>query len=204
MRNATVSTKGARRWAAGHPWIYRSDVIAPPEAEPGVVRVIDQRGKPIGVALWSPKSEITLRLLDRDPDATIDAAWWHSALERTIGRRASLAAETNAYRLVHGEGDLLPSLVVDRYDQWLVVQLMSAGLEAFRTEIVDALRTLTNPAGILARNGLHLVRTEGNDFTVFMTAMARGQYEVAMSVPTMVLSATSTKLSTTSWRTMRA
>ena len=166
MQTAIVSNKGASRWLFGHPWIYRSDVLERPNGDAGAVRVIDQRGKPIGVALWSPKSEITLRLLDRDPDATIDAAWWHSALERTIGRRASLAAETNAYRLVHGEGDLLPSLVVDRYDQWLVVQLMSAGLEAFRTEIVDALRTLTNPAGILARNDVSLRVKEGLDKNV--------------------------------------
>ena len=166
MRTATVSTKGARRWLEGHPWIYRSDVIDRPADTPGAVHVVDQRGKPIGVALWSPKSEISLRLLDRNPDATIDAAWWHSALERTIARRASLAADANAYRLVHGEGDLLPSLVVDRYDQWLVLQLMSAGLETFRTEIVDALRALINPAGILARNDVSLRAKEGLDKNV--------------------------------------
>jgi 23S rRNA (cytosine1962-C5)-methyltransferase len=166
MHTATVSNKGAHRWLSGHPWIYRSDVIERPAEQPGAVRVIDQRGKPIGVALWSPKSEISLRLLDRNADATIDSAWWHAALARTIARRESLAAETNAYRLVHGEGDLLPSLVVDRYDQWLVVQLMSAGLETFRADIVDALHTLTKPAGILARNDVSLRVKEGLDKNV--------------------------------------
>src|SRR5206468_6609621 len=71
MRNATVSTKGARRWAAGHPWIYRSDIVATPDDEPGLARVMDQRGRPLGLALWSPRSEISLRLLDRNADATI-------------------------------------------------------------------------------------------------------------------------------------
>src|SRR5215203_436599 len=87
MHSATVSAKGARRWEAGHPWIYRSDLVTAPYADAGVVRVMDQRGKPIGVALWSPRSEISLRLLDSDPDASIDGEWWHRALARAIARR---------------------------------------------------------------------------------------------------------------------
>jgi 23S rRNA (cytosine1962-C5)-methyltransferase len=161
MHNAIVSTKGARRWSAGHPWIYRSDLIERPDVEAGSVRVTDQRGKPLGVALWSPRSEISLRLLDRDPDAKIDAVWWRDALARTIERRATLESEANAYRLVHGEGDLLPSLIVDRYDRWLVVQLMSAGLERYRAEIVRALAELIEPDGILARNDVPLRVKEG-------------------------------------------
>lgn len=161
MLHATVSTRGAHRWQMGHPWIYRSDVIARPDGPAGAVRVSDQRGKPLGVALWSPKSEISLRLLDRNPDATIDATWWHDRLRRALARRSELGTEANAYRLVHGEGDLLPSLVVDRYDRWLVVQLMSAGLETFRGHIVDALSDLVAPAGILARNDVSLRVKEG-------------------------------------------
>ena len=139
MHTAKVSAKGARRWEAGHPWIYRSDLVTAPDSDAGVVRVMDQRGKPLGVALWSPRSEISLRLLDPDPDALIDGEWWHRTLARAIARRSPLANDTTAYRLVHGEGDLIPSLIVDRYDRWLVVQLMSAGLERFRNEIVNAL-----------------------------------------------------------------
>jgi 23S rRNA (cytosine1962-C5)-methyltransferase len=161
MLTAIVSAKGARRWDAGHPWIYRSDVLQRPDAEAGVARVTDQRGKPLGVALWSPRSEISLRLIDRDPDATIDAEWWQSRLARAIARRTGLDTHANAYRLVHGEGDGLPSLIVDRYDHWIVVQLMSAGLERYRREIVDALVSLTRPAGILARNDVPLRVKEG-------------------------------------------
>jgi 23S rRNA (cytosine1962-C5)-methyltransferase len=166
MHSATVSAKGARRWAAGHPWIYRSDVITSPDTEAGAVRVMDQRGKPIGVALWSPRSEISLRQLDPNPDARIDAAWWHRVIARAIARRSSLVDATTACRLVHGEGDLIPSLIVDRYDRWLVVQLMSAGLEQFRGEIVRALIELVNPDGILARNDVPLRRKEGLDTNV--------------------------------------
>ena len=166
MHSATVSAKGARRWETGHPWIYRSDLAMAPDSDAGVVRVMDQRGKPIGVALWSPRSEISLRQLDRDPDARIDGEWWHRALARAIARRSPLADDTTAYRLVHGEGDLLPSLIVDRYDRWLVVQLMSAGLERFRHEIVRALIELVHPDGILARNDVPLRRKEGLDTNV--------------------------------------
>jgi len=166
MHSATVSAKGARRWDAGHPWIYRSDLVTVPHTDAGVVRVMDQRGKPIGVALWSPRSEISLRLLDSDPDASIDGAWWHRALARAIARRSPLANDTNACRLVHGEGDLIPSLIVDRYDRWIVVQLMSAGLERFRSEIVHALTELVGPDGILARNDVPLRRKEGLDTNV--------------------------------------
>jgi 23S rRNA (cytosine1962-C5)-methyltransferase len=156
-----VSAKGARRWAAGHPWIYRSDVVTAPDTEAGCVRVTDQRGKPIGVALWSPRSEISLRLIDPNPDARIDAAWWRRALSHAIDRRRPLIGATTAYRLVYGEGDLIPSLIVDRYDRWLVIQLMSAGLEHYRSEIVDALVHLVAPEGILARNDVPLRRKEG-------------------------------------------
>jgi 23S rRNA (cytosine1962-C5)-methyltransferase len=149
---AEVSARGAQRWTAGHPWIYRSDVARRPDAPAGTVRVYDTRRRPLGVALWSPASEISLRLLDRDPEARIDAAWWQRRLHRALDRRAELADQATAYRLVHGEGDGLPSLVVDRYDRWLVVQLMSAGLEAHRTAIVEALLALTGAEGILARN----------------------------------------------------
>jgi len=166
MHSATVSAKGARRWEAGHPWIYRSDLVTAPDSDAGAVRVTDQRGKPIGVALWSPRSEISLRQLDPNADTTIDAEWWHSALARAIDRRSPLAHDTTACRLVHGEGDLIPSLIVDRYDRWLVVQLMSAGLERFRDEIVRALIELVHPDGILARNDVPLRRKEGLDTNV--------------------------------------
>ena len=161
MLSASVSTKGARRWDAGHPWIYRSDVVTRPAGPAGAVRVTDQRGKPLGVALWSPTSEISLRLIDRDADAVIDGAWWHAQLRRAVARREPLAADATAYRLVHGEGDLLPSLVVDRYDRWLVIQLMSAGLETFRGDIVAALQDIVRPDGILARNDVSLRVKEG-------------------------------------------
>jgi 23S rRNA (cytosine1962-C5)-methyltransferase len=158
---AVVSARGAQRWTAGHPWIYRSDVVRRPEQPAGAVPVHDQRGRPLGTALWSPASEISLRLLDRDAAATVDARWWRERIERAVARRRPLWAEATAFRLVHGEGDGLPSLVCDRYDRWVVVQLMSAGLERFRDEIVSALRDVLAPEGVLARNDAALRGKEG-------------------------------------------
>ena len=154
--DATVNTRGARRWAAGHPWIYRSDVERRPDAPAGAVRVRDRRGAELGWALWSPTSEISLRLLDADPAARVDGAWWHQRLATAVARRVPLRDQATAYRLVHGEGDGLPSLVCDRYDRWLVVQLASAGLEAFRAPILDALLELTGAEGVLGRNDVPL------------------------------------------------
>lgn len=158
---ARITARGARRWQAGHPWVFRSDVERRPTASAGAVSVEDHRGKPIGVALWSPASEISLRKVDDDPRATIDPSWWRARLGTAIDRRAPLAARTNACRLVHGEGDGLPSLVCDKYDRWLVVQLLSAGLDFFQGEIVDALTRLTGTAGILARNDVAVRSREG-------------------------------------------
>ncbi|HEU4747064.1 MAG TPA: hypothetical protein VFS56_01085, partial [Gemmatimonadaceae bacterium] len=135
MTVARINAKGARRWAGGHAWVYRSDVIDRPLVGAGAVLVHDPRGKPLGWALWSPESEISLRLLESDPDAVIDQAWWDARIAASISRRIPLEEITNALRLIHGEADGCPSLVCDRYDSWLVVQFMSAGLEAFRAEI---------------------------------------------------------------------
>lgn len=158
---ARVSPRGADRWSHGHPWIYRSDVVTRPDTLGGVVAVEDTRGRPLGRALWSPASEISLRLLTRDAEETVDGAWWRRRVGDAVRRRDVLRDQATAYRLVHGEGDGLPSLIVDRYDRWLVVQLMSAGLEAERDAIVAALRDVTGTDGVLARNDAALRTREG-------------------------------------------
>jgi 23S rRNA (cytosine1962-C5)-methyltransferase len=151
-----VTARGAERWVRGHPWIYRSDVEQHP-SEPGLVPVQDLRGRFIGQGLLSPTSEIRLRLLERS-DATVDAAWWRRRMEAAADRRAGIDA--SGYRVVHGEGDGMPSLVVDRYDRWLVAQILSAGLETMRQVILDALMTQFQPEGILLRHDVAARRRE--------------------------------------------
>ena len=158
---AVISGRGVRRWESGHPWIFRSDVVTPPTDAAGIADVQDQRGQSLGVALWSPRSEISLRLLDRDPGAAIDRSWWRARIATAEARRTSLAGRTNAWRVVHGEGDALPSVVVDRYGEHIVVQLSSAGAEACRSDIIAALIDLFAPSGILARNDAGTREREG-------------------------------------------
>jgi 23S rRNA (cytosine1962-C5)-methyltransferase len=155
-----VTSRGAERWVRGHPWIYRSEVLGGPET-PGLVSVKDSRGRFIGQALYSPKSEIRLRLLERS-ERPVDLAWWREHLAQCAARRRDLDA--TAYRVVHGEGDAIPSLVVDRYDRWLVVQILSAGLETMRDIIIAALVEILEPEGILLRNDAPVRRREGLPF----------------------------------------
>jgi 23S rRNA (cytosine1962-C5)-methyltransferase len=152
-----VTPRGAERWVRGHPWIYRSEVLDEPDS-PGLVAVQDSRGRFVGQALYSPRSEIRLRLLERS-DRLVDAAWWREHLAASAARRGDIDA--TAYRIVHGEGDGIPSLVVDRYDRWLVVQILSAGLETMREIIIPALVDALQPAGVLLRNDVPVRRREG-------------------------------------------
>lgn len=149
--SARVSRRGAARWLRGHPWIYRSDLTSAPSCAAGAVRVYDESGRIVGTALWSPTSQISLRMLTRD-DHVIAAGFWRERIAAAISYRESLGIDANAYRVVHGEADGMPSLVVDRYGDYLVAQFLSAGIEAFRPDIVGALVDLLAPKGLLARN----------------------------------------------------
>lgn len=156
MTVVRVTPRGAERWVRGHPWIYRSEVLTGP-ADPGLVAVKNARGRFIGQALYSPRSEIRLRLLERTERA-VDSAWWRERLAASAARRSDIDA--TAYRVVHAEGDALPSLVVDRYDRWLVVQILSAGLETLRDSILQALAETFAPEGMLLRNDVPVRRRE--------------------------------------------
>ena len=148
---ARVSRRAAGRWQRGHPWIYRSDVMAAPDVAAGAVRVLDEQGRFLGRALWSPTSQISLRMLTSD-DRAIDTGFWRERISAAVSYRETLHIAGSAYRLIHGEADGMPSLVVDKYGDYLVAQFLSAGLEAFRADIVNALRERVAARGLLARN----------------------------------------------------
>jgi len=158
VRPVVVSAKGAARWQAGHPWIYRTDIYDEPGDAPGIVAVTERRGRHLGQALYSPKSEIRLRLLTREREA-IDASWWAERIASSATRRADIPA--TAYRVVHAEGDGLPSLIVDRYGPYVVAQLLSAGLEQVRDDVLAGIDTALAPEGILLRNDSAIRRHEG-------------------------------------------
>ena len=158
--SVVVSARGEQRIRAGHPWVYRADITGVDASAGETVAVIGPRNRLLGHALFSDRSQIPLRMLTRG-DAPADMALWRTRLDAARRFRESLNLDATAYRLVHGEGDLLPSLVIDRYADYLVVQALSQGVDRMLPEITRALVDLTAPAGILARNDPRVRTLEG-------------------------------------------
>ncbi|MDX6558969.1 MAG: rRNA (cytosine1962-C5)-methyltransferase [Blastocatellia bacterium] len=161
MSQVKISTRGAKRIRQGHLWVYRSDVRDAGEAEGGaVVRVVDDAGNFVGQSFYSDQSEIALRFLTTNEEA-IDREWWRRRLQRCIEARAAIARETNAYRLVFSEGDLLPSLIVDVYDKVLVLQTLSQGTEKLKSMWTELLTEEFNPRAVIERNDARVRQFEG-------------------------------------------
>jgi len=155
-----VSRKGEARVLGGHPWIFRTDVLRADGVAPGtVVRVLGASGRPLGFAFYSAQSEIRLRMVSRGERLSDD--FLRERLVAALKWRSVVAPGAEAYRVVHGEGDGVPSLVVDRYGPYLVVQTLSQATEARKDEIVRLLVELLSPRGILERNDPRVRRLEG-------------------------------------------
>jgi 23S rRNA (cytosine1962-C5)-methyltransferase len=146
-----ISARGEERLRGGHPWIYLADVADVRAAGGDIVEVRSPRGQTVGSALFSDRSQITLRMLTYG-EQRADEALLRRRIETAIAFRASLAIDATAYRLVYGEADQLPSLVVDRYGEYLVLQALSQGMDRLLPTVVAALTDLLHPRGILARN----------------------------------------------------
>ena len=158
---ARITPRGEDRLRSGHPWIYRSDVRDVTGAGPGVVvRVIGAKEKLLGHALFSDQSQIVLRMVSRG-EVTVDAAFWRARLEAAVSFRERLDLDATAFRLVHGEADLLPSLIVDRYAEILVLQALSQGMDRLVPMLVPILVELTGARGVLARNDPKVRQLEG-------------------------------------------
>ncbi len=160
MSSVSITARGEERARSGHPWIYRSDVAAVEAAGGDTVSVVGARGRAVGQALYSDRSEIALRLMTRGEEAA-DLALWKSRLEEALRFRASLGIDATAWRVVHGDADRLPSLIVDRYGDYLVLQALSQGVDRLLPEITRLLVELLAPAGILARNDPRVRLLEG-------------------------------------------
>ena len=161
MVQIAISTRGAKRIRQGHLWVYRSDVRRAGDAAPGaIVRVVDDAGNFVGQAFYSDRSEISLRFLTTGEEA-IDREWWSTRLLRCAERRAATRRQTNAYRLVYSEGDLLPSLIVDVYDNVLVLQTLSQGTDLLQSLLVEILVEQFNPRAVIERNDARVREFEG-------------------------------------------
>jgi 23S rRNA (cytosine1962-C5)-methyltransferase len=157
-----ISQRGADRIRSGHLWVYRSDVRSA-DAEPGsIVRLADDHGNFVGRAFFSSRSQIAVRLLTHE-DVPVDRAFFSARIQAAAEYRKRVAEDSEAYRLVFSEADLLPSLIVDRYADWLVIQTLSQGADRLKAEFVSILAELFSPRGILERNDPRLRDLEGLD-----------------------------------------
>ncbi len=159
MNTVRVNKKGADRVRNGHLWIYRSDLVDVAAAGGSVVSVKDERGNFIGQALFSDASQIALRFLTLSTEE-IDRAWWQRRIREAAGRR-NIPPDTNAYRLVYSEGDLLPSLIVDVYDDVHVMQTLSQGTDALKSLFAEILIEEFNPRAVIERNDARVRELEG-------------------------------------------
>jgi len=161
-----VSGRGASRVRAGHPWVYRSDLLRAAGEAGDVVRVEDRRGRFLGYAFYNPRSEIALRVAERREGVGIDGAWFGSRLRAALEYRAGLGIDGDAYRLLHAEADGVPGLVADVYGEHVVLQVGSAAVERRLELVVRALAELLSPAGVLLRGDAGSRRREGLRRTV--------------------------------------
>ncbi len=156
-----VNRRAAERLYAGHPWVFRSDVVSAAAALPGaVVHVRGPDRKLLGTAHYSSASQIALRLLSRGAEP-VDEAFFRRRVEKACAYRQQVVANTTAYRLVYGEADLLPALIVDRYENYFAIQTLNQGMEAAKQQIVGVLTALFSPAGIVERNEAAVRAKEG-------------------------------------------
>ncbi|MEW6750265.1 MAG: class I SAM-dependent rRNA methyltransferase [Candidatus Latescibacterota bacterium] len=149
----------------GHPWVFSGAVAqAPQDAAPGqVVDVHNHRGRFVVRGFYNPHSAIRVRALTQERTQAVDRAFFATAIRRAleVRRRSGLEQRTNAMRLVHGESDGLPGLVVDRYAGYLVVQFHTSGMEGVRTDIIDVLEEEVHPLGLYERSDVGTRRAEG-------------------------------------------
>ncbi|MGC1966621.1 MAG: class I SAM-dependent rRNA methyltransferase [Candidatus Acidiferrales bacterium] len=158
--SVVISSRGSERLRSGHPWVYKSDVRSA-QAEPGaVVRVTDERGRFHGRAFYSDKSQIAVRLLTHQ-NVPVDRDFFVERLRRAAAFRRTVVENTDAYRLVYGESDQLPSVIVDRYGDYFVLQTLSQGAEKQKALLVELLVELFSPQGILERNDPKVRLLEG-------------------------------------------
>jgi len=162
MINVTLGPGKEKRVNAGHPWIYRSE-IARIEGEPppgAVAAVLDHRGKFLGQAMVNLRSQIAGRLLSR-VEEPIDGTFVERRIREALARAGRSAAGSGGCRLVFGEGDQMPGLIADRYADLVVIQILTAGMDRLRDDVLGALRRVVQPRAIYERSDASARRLEG-------------------------------------------
>jgi 23S rRNA (cytosine1962-C5)-methyltransferase len=163
MANIILRRNEEKRLLQGHLWIFSNEIqkIEGAAAAGDIVTLISANGQPLGQGFYNPHSLIAFRLLTRDPAEPVDQGFWVRHIEKAYRFRQALFPGSPSGRIVFGESDLLPGLIVDKYGDYLAVQFLSAGVEKISDTVVAALNQVLAPAGIIARNDSSLRRLEG-------------------------------------------
>jgi 23S rRNA (cytosine1962-C5)-methyltransferase len=164
MLTIKLKAQEDRRLRAGHLWGYSNEIETGAgfrDIVPGsLCKVMDARGKPLGVGYVNPKVLMALRMLSSNANATIDVDWFMRRIQSALELRTKIYSQP-FYRLIYGESDGLPGLVVDRYGDVLVVQIATAGMELLKPMLIEALQAALKPRGVLLRNDVAMRETEG-------------------------------------------
>lgn len=155
-----------RHLRAGHPWVFRKALEQVPKIPPGSVVDLTEGGKFVARGYFDPHSAIAVRVLTRDPREAVDAAFLSRRVARALEERRALLdlTDTDSYRLLHGEGDGLPGVVVDLYAGYVVLKLYSAGLTPYRPLLVEALKAaVPGLKGVVGRDEVGRDDAEGDE-----------------------------------------
>lgn len=164
MLASVVLQKGRRkRLEQGHPWIYKNEIekVEGNPAPGSLVQVLNHQGRYLATGYYNPASQITVRAVSYRDIETMDKAFFAERFLGCLKHRERFLKEGDAYRLVYGEADFLPGLIVDRFGDVLVIQLLTLGMDVRRKEIVDALVEVVNPKGIYERSDVSVRELEG-------------------------------------------
>lgn len=163
MASVILDRKRKKRLEQGHPWIYANEIATVEgECEPGdLVSVLSHTGQYLACGYINPKSQIAVRIVSYSPLAELDGAFFAERIGQAIQFRSRFVGDSTGYRLVYGEADFLPGLVVDRYADVLVIQVLSLGMERRKDVIVETLANLLAPTGIYERSDVPVRELEG-------------------------------------------
>jgi 23S rRNA (cytosine1962-C5)-methyltransferase len=180
LQTLQIQPSAEKRLKAGHLWVYANEVVTKLKSfAPGEwVNIVSTNGHPMGTGYVNPHSLIAVRLVTRRTTG-IDKNFMYERIERAINRRKSLLNDMSVGRMVYGESDGLPGLVVDRYDRYVVVQVLTAGMERKLEEILDAVDGTLSPDAVILRNDASSRKLEGLELT---SRIVRGSARVNVTI----------------------
>jgi 23S rRNA (cytosine1962-C5)-methyltransferase len=165
MTRITLNKNEERRIKSGHPWVFSNEIrdVTGERSAGAVAELYDAAGGFIGVGHYNPQSLIAFRLVSRQRENIDSVDFFEQRIAAAVAHRRRLYPGLATFRAVYGESDFLPGLVVDRYGDYLSLQLLSAGMDSRCEQIVEALRRVLSPTGIIVRNDVSVRKLEGLD-----------------------------------------